>query len=92
MNNCDCSCLCHLNDISKQCIISIEIPDKYISISDRYSAIQFARAILTKYGQLKIDIDCIANLYSYKIIFQKVQEGLTIHKHVLKNGIIISAI
>lgn len=88
---CDCNCECK-NDLSKQCIISIEIPDKYISISDRYSAVQFSRSILAKYNQLKLDIDCVCNLYSYKIIYHKVQEGIKINKTILKNGIIILSI
>ena len=85
----ECNCKCHDTDLTKQNIIAIEIPDKYISINDRYSAVQFARAILTKYNQLKIDIDCVANLYSYKIVYQKIQEGLKIHKTIFKNNIII---
>lgn len=74
-------------------ICAIEIPDKFISINDRYSALKLARDILLKYeGDVRLEVDVIENLYNYMVIFNKFHHGMQTKKYIIKNNIILYTI
>ncbi len=88
-NNECCNCDCHNKQFN---IIAIKIPDNISCVSDRYTALLYARSILKKHKQFKYDIDIVEDLKYYMVIFEKIQNGIKYKKIYLKDNVILYCI